>query len=67
MLNSQAQQNTDRYNAKDAEYMKALYESPRDEQKCLRLARELAEMSKGTALEDRNKTRVERHQRRINA
>jgi len=53
------------YNAKDAEYMKALYENPRDEKKCLKLAQELLELSKGTRLESKDRGRIERHERRI--
>lgn len=49
-----------------AEYLKALYESPRDEAKCLRLAERLYEIAKGTRLEARQKQVAERHKKRVN-
>lgn len=53
------------YDAKQAEYMTALYASPRDEQKCLELARELLELAQGTDLEARQQNVVARHQRKL--
>ncbi len=54
------------FDAKQQEYLKALYEKPRDEAKCLALAKELLGLAKGTQLEARQKQAVERHERRIN-
>jgi len=65
MTNQDAQANTNKYKATDAEYMKALYASPRSEQECLRLAKELVQISRGTALEARDNYRVARHQRKV--
>ena len=54
------------YNAKDEEYMKALYAQPRDNRKCLELAKELLVIAKGTRLEAKQQGRIERHERHLN-
>ncbi len=52
------------FDAKQQEYLKALYESPRDEHKCLALAKELLALAKGTRIEARQQQVVARHERK---
>lgn len=54
-----------KYDELHKEYLAAAYASPRDEQKCLELAQQLLELTRGTRLEQRQQSVVERHLRKI--
>ena len=62
MTTQELQKRQQEFDAKQPEYVKALYATPRDEKLCHKLAVELLEIAKGTPLQGRQERVVARHE-----